>query len=101
MSNAIGSAITVEALARVLGDPGRWAILRELAKGEALPVQELASRVGRSAGMVSKHMAMMREAGLVVAGYGRLYQLAPAMRPAPGATMVDLGQCLLKINAPE
>ncbi|MCX7007004.1 MAG: helix-turn-helix domain-containing protein [Kiritimatiellaeota bacterium] len=100
MSNPINAVIPLETLARVLNDPVRWMILRELAKGEALPVVELGRRTGRSANMTSKHMMLMRAAGLVVAGYGRLYSLAPAVRPAPGATKLDLGHCHLILDVP-
>ena len=87
-------------LAKALNDPKRWIILRELAKGEALPVQELARRAGSTPNMTSKHMAVLREAGVVVSGYGQLYQLAPGLRPAPGARMLDLGHCHLRLDAP-
>lgn len=100
MSNPTAAAVPLEKLARLLSDPARWTILRELAKGEPLPVSELARRVGRSADMTSKHMAVLRDAGVVVTGYGRLYQLAPAYRPAPGATTLDLGHCHLTLDPP-
>lgn len=89
---------TLPNLARVLGDKARWIILRELARGEALPVKELARRTACTPAMTSKHMLALRKAGMVVVGYGRLYHLAPALRPAPGATTLDLGHCLLKIT---
>jgi hypothetical protein len=84
-------------LARCLGDPARWILLRELGKGEALPVKELARRAGCSPDMGSKHMAVLRAAGIVVTGYGRLYQLAPAFRPAADAEFIDFGHCQLRI----
>lgn len=85
---------------QVLHSPQRWTILRELAKGEALPVNELSVRAKCSAAMGTKHMEVLREAGLVVRGYGRLYSLAPAIVPAPGAETLDLGPCLLKLHPP-
>ena len=87
-------------LARVLSDPTRWRILRELAKGEALPVQVLAGRAGSTPNLTSKHMSVLRKAGMVVVGYGRLYQLVPEMRPAPGAMHLDLGHCHLRLDTP-
>ena len=83
----------------VLKDPVRWRILRELAKGEPLPVIELARRVRRTQDCVSKNMLMLKEAGLAVQGYGRLYRLSPACQPAPGSMDVDLGVCVLKLGA--
>ena len=49
--------------------------------------------------MTSKNLAILREAGLVVAPYGTIYQLAPAIAPAPGATHLDLRHCLLTLGA--
>jgi hypothetical protein len=69
-----------------------------LAKGEAMPVKELARRIGKTPAMTSKHRASLRGAGLVVAKYGRIYQLIPAIMPAPGATHLDFGDCLLKLQ---
>ncbi len=82
-------------LARVLGAPGRWALLGELARDEALPVAELARRAGISREQTSKHMLMMRRLGLVVKGWGGLYALAPAFAPAPGSRDVRFGPCTL------
>lgn len=90
--------IPLNKLARVLAEPRRWKILRELAKGEALPIKELASRIGGKPDITSKHMAVIREAGLVVTGYGRLYSLAPAFRPPAGAASLDLGHCSLHLG---
>ncbi len=100
MNDLAVEIIPLEKLAGVLSDPGRWLILQELGKGEPLPVQELAKRTGRSAGMTSKHMATLRDAGVVVVGFGRLYQLAPVVRPAPGAKILDLGLCQLRLDVP-
>ena len=94
------SPVSIEDLARALGDVTRWRLLWELGQGEPLPVLELARRVGRSPTLTSKHMGILRKAGLVLAGYGRLYQLAPAIRPQPGSRLADLGHCLLKLDVP-
>ena len=90
--------VSIENLARTLADPKRWLILQELGKGEALPIKELARRIGSKPDTTSKHMAVIREAGIVVSGYGRLYSLAPVFRPPAGATSLDLGHCTLTIK---
>lgn len=91
--------VSVKDLSRALADPTRWRLLWELGQGEALPVMELARRVGRPASLISKHLGILRKAGLVVIGYyGRLYQYAPALRYVPGARTVDLGQCVMKLD---
>ena len=66
---ASGSVTRVElapaaALFRSLGDPTRLAILRRLAIGEAR-VGELVDEVGLAQSTVSKHLACLKECGLV------------------------------------
>ena len=98
MSEVTPVKIPLANLCRMLAEPARWRLLRELAKGEAMPVKELARRIGKSPDMTSKHLAILREAGMVEAKYGRIYQLVPAIMPAPGATHLDFGHCLLKLE---
>ncbi len=52
------------ALFRSLGDPTRLAILRRLALGEAR-VGELVEEVGLAQSTVSKHLACLKECGLI------------------------------------
>lgn len=91
-------AITLAGISRVLGDPSRWAILRELGKGEPLPVNLIAKRIGVTKDSTSKHMAVIRKAGIAQPGLGRLYTLTPSCRPAPGATHIDFGHCLIRLE---
>lgn len=52
------------ALFRSLGDPARLAIVRRLATGEARVV-DLVEQLGLAQSTVSKHLACLRECGLV------------------------------------
>ena len=67
---AVSGAVTkvelapAAALFRSLGDPTRLAILRRLAIGEAR-VGELVEEVGLAQSTVSKHLACLKECGLV------------------------------------
>ena len=83
----------------LLSHEARWRLLRELARGENLPLSELARRVGLAADSTSKHIATLMRLGLAQKVYGHLYVLAPAYRPAPGATTLDLGLCVLRLDA--
>jgi DNA-binding transcriptional ArsR family regulator len=63
----------------VLAEPRRRRILDLLRQGE-LPVGELVERLGDSQPLVSKHLRVLREAGLVgvrADGQRRLYRLRP------------------------
>src|SRR5260370_11666212 len=70
------------ALFRSLGDPARLAMLRQLASGEARVV-DLTGRLGLAQSTVSKHLACLRDCGLVnvrPAGRASVYSLAqPAL----------------------
>ena len=90
--------IKLKHLSRLLNVPARWRILRELAKGEPLPVHELARRVRCPAASVSKHMALLKQAGMVQIGFGRLYKLSPTVPLEPGGQRLDLGHCILKLD---
>ena len=99
---AAGSAPVAPALTPLLaaiGDPVRWRILSELSAGEPLMVIEIAERIKRDAGLVSKHLAVLRQAGLVVAGRARLYQIPKQYLHAPGQRLADYGHCLLRLDA--
>jgi DNA-binding transcriptional ArsR family regulator len=54
-------------LFKTLGDPTRRALFERLARGEALTVRALTSHAGVSQPAVSKHLAVLRRAGLVEA----------------------------------
>jgi len=40
----------------------------------------------------------MRQAGLVVKGRNRLYQIPKQYLPVPGQRIVDFGHCLLRLD---
>lgn len=71
--------MTASATLEVLGEPRRREILDVLRAGEQ-PVQALVLRLGLSQPAVSKHLRILREAGLVTVrpdGQRRLYRLRP------------------------
>ena len=83
----------LEKFAPALGDVTRWQIVALLAAGEPLLVSEIAAKLGRDAGLISKHLARLREAGVVTAGRARLYQIPPMFLQTPG--IADFGHCQL------
>ena len=87
-------------LAKIMAAPKRWRILKELAKGEPLPANVLGRLAGTTPNLASKHLAILRDAGLVVVGYGRLYRLHPALPLDLVARTLDLGYFFLKLDAP-
>ncbi|MBI5683847.1 MAG: helix-turn-helix transcriptional regulator [Verrucomicrobia bacterium] len=93
-------ALSLAQVCKLLSDPTRWKLLRELCKGEMLPSSDLAKRVGCSTDMVFSHMLVFRKLGLTVQRYRGFYEIAPAFRPAAGATTIDLGHCVVKLDTP-
>lgn len=81
------------ALFRSLGDPARLAIVRRLAVGPARVV-DLVDAVGLAQSTVSKHLACLRDCGLVVSepvGRASLFRLAqPALAEVLAAAEVVL-----------
>ena len=84
-------------LVAALGDQTRWAILSELSSGEPRMVKELAQKLERSPSLISKHLAMLQRAGMVVTGRGRLWQIPKEFLVAPDRRQVDFGHCLLRL----
>ena len=58
--------------------------------GEARSIEELAQAGGCHYDNAIKHLAVLRAAGLVVQGGGRLYLVAPQHLPSPGQPLVRL-----------
>jgi DNA-binding transcriptional ArsR family regulator len=84
-------------LAGALGNPTRWKMLKELSTGELRTIGELASVAGCNYDNAGRHLAVLRKAGLVVQGRGRLYEIPKQYIPAPG--QLDYGHCLLRLDA--
>lgn len=93
--------LALEVIARLLSVPARWTILRELARGEVLPVSEIAARARVEASVASRHMATLKEMGLAEQIYGRLYRLSSNLHPDPATGLLDLGHCLLRLDPPK
>ena len=89
----------LERLIKALGHTRRWKMLKELTSGEPRTIAEMAKVAGCSYDNASKHLAMLRRAGLVVQRRGRLYELARQYLPATGEPVVDFGHCLLRLDA--
>lgn len=90
------SADSCARLLRVLADQTRLQVVRSLLEGE-LRVGEINRRVGIEKSLLSHHLRVLREAGVVVgrrSGKSVVYSLAPGVRTGTG-TEIDLGCCRL------
>lgn len=82
-----------------VGDKTRWRILAELSSGEPRMVTEIAKKLGRSPSVISKHLAALRYAGMVVTGRGRLWQIPAQFIVSAERREVDFGHCHLRLPA--
>ncbi|RMG08545.1 MAG: ArsR family transcriptional regulator [Planctomycetota bacterium] len=81
-----------------LADPTRLGVLRALARGPQR-VKTLGALLGTEQSLLSKHLRVLRDAGLVVArrdGKGVRYRLADGVAAAGGG--LDLGCCRLSFD---
>ncbi|MDX2082057.1 MAG: helix-turn-helix domain-containing protein [Terrimicrobiaceae bacterium] len=89
--------LTQKAVIRALSHEMRWRILRELL-AQPLPVTVLAGRLGKPVGLVSRHMGVLRAAGVVERGLGAIYAVRPALVVEGG---VDRGHALVRFPGPQ
>lgn len=88
-----------EKLLTAISHSSRWRILRALCAGEGMTVTELAEDLGISVDMSSKHLKVLKDAGLIERKRNRLYRLTPAFQLAPGEPLLDFGHCVLRLDA--
>ena len=87
-----------QAVITALSNPIRWDILRELVRGEPLPVIELARRLGWVPANLAKHARILHQAGLVERGYGQLYRIPARFLVPDEPHTLDLGVALLRLD---
>lgn len=85
-----------------LGNPLRWRIYQMLADGRAMSASEVAAVVKRDFDGVSKHLRLMRAAGVLASKRGEdrrveLYHIPESIRRADG--VADLGFCAIRFPA--
>lgn len=88
-------------LLAAIGDASRWRILRELANGDSLMVTEIAAAVGASADSVSKHLTVLRRAGITQIGRARLQSVTPRFIVDPAHRVLDFGYLQLRLGVAE
>jgi DNA-binding transcriptional ArsR family regulator len=88
-----------ELLLTAISHSGRWRILRALCTGQGMTVTEIADDLGLSMDMSSKHLKMLKDAGLIERKRNRLYYLNTAYQLAPGEPLLDFGHCVLRLDA--
>jgi DNA-binding transcriptional ArsR family regulator len=75
----VAGDVDIAAVAALMADPSRAAVLAELADGRALPPSELAEVAGVSRSTISEHLAKLQQAGFLTVekgGRNRYFRLA-------------------------
>ncbi len=81
-----------------IGDSSRWAILSALSDGQPRMVVELANLLDRSQDSVSKHLKVLKNAGVVVTGQAGMYRIPARFFPEPGKPLLDFGFLTLRLD---
>lgn len=97
-NTGFSTLLPLGALLKAIGDQTRWRILRLLAEGEPLMVTEVARAVGLNDSAAAKQLAVLRRAGVVQTGRGRLQQLSKGVLLDKQARTLDLGFLLLRLG---
>lgn len=93
---------------RVIGEPMRWKILRELADGSRPAVMDLAKRLDCHPDQMGRHLRRLSRAGLIRRikvedgdGRSRYYQIHPTYRRTltDGRRELDFGNIVLRFPA--
>ena len=99
---AVGNGIDPAEAFAALGTPLRWSIYQMLSGGRAMSASQVAAVVKRDFDGVSKHLRLMRAAGVLASKRGEdrrleLYHIPQALLRADG--VVDLGFCAIRVPA--
>ena len=97
---ATETAINSEQLRTLLisiGTPVRWNILKELLKGEPLPVFEIARRVGITPSNAAKVMQQLARAQIVEKPLAGGYRIV-ARYVVPGENALNLGPMVINLD---
>src|SRR5688500_7671110 len=84
-------------MARVLNSPIRWSILAAVFKAEVLPAAALAKSVGVTPSNLSKHLAVLRRAGVLAHWPVTLWRIPGRVRVA-GGTALAFGSALILVG---
>ena len=95
------SEISCASLLKMLADETRLAVVRQLMEGPK-HVGEINESLGLEQSLLSHHLKILREAGLVTSerdGKAVLYSLAPEFQRSTRRDAINLGCCLLSFES--
>ncbi len=87
-------------LLKILADETRLSVVRQLMRGP-MHVNELNDAIGADQSLLSHHLKVLREGGIVEAerdGKAVLYRLSPNVESRRKGDVIDLGCCKLSFD---
>ena len=97
----VAAALDPVTVFAMLGSELRWQMVRRLAGGEARSASDLAAELGRDFDGVSKHLRLMREAGVLASQPGADRRHTHYFIPAEfrrEAGFLDFGVCRVRVD---
>jgi len=100
MGESASSQTSCAGLLKVLADETRLEVVRQLMAGPK-HVGQINESLGLEQSLLSHHLRVLREAGLVLAerdGKAVLYSLAPEFQGSRSGQAINLGCCLISFD---
>jgi DNA-binding MarR family transcriptional regulator len=92
-------SVPSQKLLTALSSVTRWKILAAILAEGPMGITDLAGVLRSDPSLVAKHVAVLRKAGILYKGRGRLSYLAEHLRPAPGVSEIDFGHFVFRFPA--
>jgi Bacterial regulatory protein, arsR family len=86
-------------LLTALSSVTRWKIIGSILAEGPMGITDLAAALRSNPSLIAKHVAVLRKAGVLYKGRGRLSYLAEHLKPAPGVNEIDFGHCVFRFPA--
>jgi DNA-binding transcriptional ArsR family regulator len=98
-SSKKADSIPSQKLLTALSSVTRWKILAAILAEGPMGITDLAAALRSNPSLIAKHVAVLRNAGVIYKGRGRLSYLAEHLRPAPGVSEIDFGHFVFRFPA--
>jgi predicted transcriptional regulator len=92
-------SVPSQKLLTALSSITRWKILAAILAEGPMGITDLAGALRSNPSLIAKHVAVLRNAGILYKGRGRLSYLAEHLRPAHGVNEIDFGHFVVRFPA--
>ena len=92
--------IPLQTLLTAISNTIRWRVFDELLQHGGMTTIPLAKKIGVEFSTLTKHMQMLKNAGLLEQGMGKVYSIPERFR-VPGERALDFGSVVLRLDQGE